>query len=98
MTIQTFLDSLRGEQRMGEFAKQIGISHRMLNAIYAGERFPGRKTLRGLLRAYPQHRDEILALLFLPGSAHHGSFGALKCGDVEGNYDMQGARGSPGAV
>ena len=57
---------LRGLQRN----ERLGISTSMLGMVYSGRRNPGRKFLRGVLKAYPQLRDEVHQ--FLLRDASHG--------------------------
>lgn len=66
--VRRILEDLRGDEPKGAFAKRLGISWRMLNALYAGEKQPGRKVLTGLLREYPHRRDDIASLFLAPVS------------------------------
>jgi len=55
---------LRGIQRdehltVDDFALRLGISASMLAMVYSGQRSPGRKFLRGVLRAYPHLSEEV---------------------------------------
>jgi transcriptional regulator with XRE-family HTH domain len=53
----------------GDFAKAVGISVRMLTALYASERNPGRAVLQKLLERFPEKQDKILSV-FLLGNEH----------------------------
>jgi len=66
---------LRGMQRdegltIDDMALRLGVSPSMLGMVYSGQRSPGRKFLRGLLKAYPRLREEVH--LFLLGDMHDG--------------------------
>ena len=52
--------SLRGDLNQGEYAEKLGISRPFLNLILNGRREPGILAMRGLLRAFPDNRDEIV--------------------------------------
>ena len=52
--------SLQGDLNQGEYAEKLGISRPFLNLILSGHRGPGILVLRGLLRAFPDNRDEIV--------------------------------------
>jgi hypothetical protein len=59
---------LRGLQRderltMEAMALRLRVSTSMLGMVYSGRRNPGRKFLRGVLRAYPNLRDEVYRFL-----------------------------------
>jgi len=62
---QEFLRELQGSMTQTEFANHLGISQPMLSMVLAGQRPGGKSLIRGLLRAYPNRRDEIIALFFL---------------------------------
>ena len=64
------LEECRGKTSKVAFAKTLGISHRMLSAIYSGERRPGRRVLTGLINLCPDKRDQIMALFFSPDNGH----------------------------
>lgn len=59
------LDECRGQMNKGDFAKAVGISVRMLTALYAGERNPGRVVLQKLLEKFPEKQDKILSVFLL---------------------------------
>jgi len=66
---------LRGLQRnerltIEDMALRLGISTSMLGMVYSGRRNPGRKFLRGVLKAYPDLRDEVHR--FLLRDTSHG--------------------------
>lgn len=42
-----------------EYAGLLGVDHSTLVLIYGGQRSPGGKVLRGLLRAFPEQAPEI---------------------------------------
>lgn len=63
---------LRGLQRdeqltSDDMAIRLGVSTSMLVMVYCGRRNPGHKFLRGVLRAYPQLRDEVYQFLLRDG-------------------------------
>lgn len=62
MTAKQILEELRGDTPKRTFASQLGITPRMLTHIYKGTRHIGEKTIRGLVEAYPQRKDELLAI------------------------------------
>jgi hypothetical protein len=43
------------------------VSTSMLGMVYSGRRNPGRKFLRGVLKAYPHLRDEVYRFLLRDG-------------------------------
>jgi transcriptional regulator with XRE-family HTH domain len=54
----------RGEQlTVEDMALRLGVSPSMLAMVYCGRRSPGHKFLRGVLRAYPELRDEVYHFL-----------------------------------
>jgi transcriptional regulator with XRE-family HTH domain len=66
--IRRLVRMLRGIQRnerltIEDMALRLGVSTSMLAMVYSGRRSPGRKFLRGVLKAYPQLRDEVHAFL-----------------------------------
>ncbi len=59
---------LRGVQRdeqltCSELAERLGVGVSTVDMVYGGWRSPGPKFLRGILRAYPGLRDEVLLFL-----------------------------------
>ncbi len=58
------LEDCRGSMPKGEFARLLGISHRMLTAVYAGERRLGLRVVRRLLSQFPERREAILGVFF----------------------------------
>lgn len=46
-----------------DLAARIGVSISMLAQVFSGQRSPGRKFLRGVLRAYPALRTEVYGFL-----------------------------------
>lgn len=69
MDLIELLDKCRGDLSKSAFARHTGISLRMLTAMYAGDRRPGRRVLRALVHHRPDMRQEILDV-FLPGNGH----------------------------
>jgi len=66
--IRSLVRMLRGLQRdedltVEDMALRLGVSRSMLVMVYCGQRNPGRKFLRGILRAYPHLRDEVCLFL-----------------------------------
>jgi transcriptional regulator with XRE-family HTH domain len=62
--IRRLVRMLRGIQRNEQLtikgmALRLGVSPSMLRMVYSGRRSPGRKFLRGVLRAFPRLRDEV---------------------------------------
>jgi transcriptional regulator with XRE-family HTH domain len=62
--IRRLVRMLRGIQRNEQvtikgMALRLGVSPSMLRMVYSGRRSPGRKFLRGVLRAFPELRDEV---------------------------------------
>lgn len=69
-TRHDLIETLRNRQRAigasdGEFARRLGISRQMWQAIRTGEREPGRPTLQRITTAYPDLLPDVVAL-FLP--------------------------------
>ena len=48
---------------VAELAERLGVSSSTMDMVYAGWRSPGPKLLRGVLRAYPQLRQEVYLFL-----------------------------------
>jgi len=65
MTLVDLMKELQGEQTQEEFAALIGATQAMVSAILLGKRGIGRKTVQGLMRAFPERSDEIQSLFFL---------------------------------
>ena len=66
--IRRLVRVLRGLQReerltIEDMAQRLGVSASMLGMVYSGQRSPGRKFLRGVLKAYPRLRDEVYLFL-----------------------------------
>ena len=59
-SITELIRSLQGDLNQGEYAEKLGISRPFLNLILNGRREPGILAMRGLLRAFPDRRDEIV--------------------------------------
>jgi transcriptional regulator with XRE-family HTH domain len=59
------LRAMQEEERLtwAELAQRLGVSVAMVGMVYTGERMPGRKFLRGVLRAFPCLRDEVYLFL-----------------------------------
>ena len=58
------LKQLQGDMGQVKFAAMLGIQQSYLSMIYHGGREPGPKVLKGLLRAFPERRGEILAVFY----------------------------------
>lgn len=71
MTACEILNELRGNKQPAEFARELGISRRMLDYVCMGKRRLGAKTLRGLLNRYPERKDE-LTEVFLSQNVNKG--------------------------
>jgi predicted transcriptional regulator len=65
MTLVDLMKELQGEQTQEEFAALIGATQAMVSAILLGKRGIGRKTVQGLMRAFPERSDVIQSLFFL---------------------------------
>ena len=59
------LRDLQRQQRLtiAELAQRLGVSVSTVCMVYGGRRAPGRKFLRGVLRAYPCLREEVYLFL-----------------------------------
>ncbi|MHB1357004.1 MAG: hypothetical protein ACYCZF_13630 [Anaerolineae bacterium] len=68
--ITELLDELRGEMNKNAFARQLGISRRMLSMLYARERRLGAKTMERLMRTFPEERERIIGV-FLARNEHY---------------------------
>ncbi len=67
-SIRRLVRMLRGLQRnedltIEDMASRLGVSLSMLGMVYRGRRSPGRKFLRGVLKAYPHLRNEVYLFL-----------------------------------
>ena len=67
-SIRRLVRMLRGLQRnegltFKDMALRLGISVSMLVMVYSGRRSPGRKFLRGVLKAYPHLCNEVYLFL-----------------------------------
>lgn len=65
MNRSELLDQLRGDMTKGDFAERLGISDRMLTALYAGNRNAGRAVLKALIGEFPERRQEIVDVFLL---------------------------------
>jgi len=66
--IRRLVRVLRGLQRdegltVEDMALRLGVSTSMVAMVHCGSRNPGQKFLRGVLRAYPQLREEVYSFL-----------------------------------
>lgn len=71
-SLERLVRQLRGQQRdegltIEDMAHRLGISGAMLGMVYLGRRNPGRKFLRGVLKAYPSLSDEVHRFLLRGG-------------------------------
>lgn len=69
-SIRRLVRMLRGLQRNEHLsnrgmALRLGVSTSMVSMVYRGRRNPGPKFLRGVLKAYPQLRDEVYSFLLV---------------------------------
>lgn len=55
--------ALQGDETQVRFAERIGIDQPELSKLLRRERRPTRRTILGLLRAFPDRSDEITAAL-----------------------------------
>jgi len=69
MTLVELLDNCRGDMTKSAFAECLGISMRMMTAMYGGERRAGRLVLRRLAKRFPEKREEIMTV-FLAENGH----------------------------
>lgn len=47
-----------------QFAALIGVTQFTVSAVLSGKRRPGPRVVKGLLRAFPERRGEILAVFY----------------------------------
>lgn len=71
-SLERLIRLLRGQQRnegltIDDMARRLGVSGAMLGMVYLGRRNPGRKFLRGVLKAYPSMTDEVHRFLLRGG-------------------------------
>jgi hypothetical protein len=64
MSLVELMQELQGGDSQERFARRIGVTQRLISAIYSGERRPGGKVAGGLVRAYPERAEEIKACFF----------------------------------
>lgn len=57
------LRDLMGDESQVRFARRLGVDQPELSKLLRGERRPARRVIVGLLRAFPERRDEIVAAL-----------------------------------
>ena len=50
---------LMGDMSQGDFAARVGVSEAMISYMLSGQRDPGLVTVRGLIRAFPEKRQQI---------------------------------------
>jgi transcriptional regulator with XRE-family HTH domain len=64
------LRDLMGDDTQVQFARRVGIDQPELSKLLRGERRPARRLIVGLLRAFPDRKDDIVAALTAeaPGS------------------------------
>lgn len=55
------LRELQGRETQTQFARRLGIDQPELSKLLRGERRAARRLIVGLLRAFPERRDEIVA-------------------------------------
>jgi len=61
MEFSDLFRELMGNQTGTQFAATIGIERRQVCYLLAGRRNPGYRTIDGLVRAFPERREDILA-------------------------------------
>lgn len=66
--LRLLVRKLRGLQHdrgltLTAMSDELGISTSLLSMVYSGQRIPGRKFLRGVIRAYPQLHNEVYLFL-----------------------------------
>ena len=61
MEFSDLFGELMGGQTGDEFAAALGIKRRQVCYLLAGRRNPGYRTIDGLVRAFPERREDILA-------------------------------------
>lgn len=64
------LRDLMADESQVQFARRIGIDQPELSKLLRGERRPARRTIVGLLRAFPKRRNEIIAALMADARAN----------------------------
>lgn len=60
-----FLRELQGDMTQTQFADVLGVTQSYLSRIYLGKREAGRDVIANLLRAFPDQKDQIVALFLL---------------------------------
>lgn len=64
MTIRELFEELKSGMTQTQFAAMIGVTQVSVSLILSGKRRPGPKVVKGLLKAFPERRGEILAVFF----------------------------------
>ncbi len=78
MNLKELIRDMQGTTPRADFARQLGISYRLLSYIYWGKRGVGKKTLIGLARLYPDRAAEVLAAYLAQGGNDAGDL--VECG------------------
>ena len=65
------LKRLQGNMSQNEFALVLDVTPAYISRVYSGDREPGTAIVRGLLRSFPDARDEVLRVWYL-GEAANG--------------------------
>lgn len=62
-TFVALIRELRGTESQAVFAARLGIDQGEVSRLLAGTRRPARRTIVGLLRAFPERRAEVVDAL-----------------------------------
>jgi hypothetical protein len=63
----------QGRRTNHQFAQLMGVDPSLLTRLYKGRLGDSPRIMRGLLRAFPESRDEVLALLTAPEDDRHAA-------------------------
>lgn len=69
MDTRELLEELKGGQSRTDFAARLGLNPSTVSKLLLGKRVGGRAVLAGLIAAYPERQDEIVAVFCAPKKA-----------------------------